>query len=488
MKTLGEILSKLQRVTLCMLIIAPTMALAQEKMPVTTYSTRAKMLFVEGRDHFEKFHFTEASQSLKESLSYDKSFPLANLYLYLIKDNQGKEDSEEYLKKAVRFSENTTKGENHLIGLFHNIKEENEKEAKNNVESLIKIHPRDERVLLFTGWFYYVNQDMKKATTYLKRATQLNNKYHPAFNLLGYSQMNQNKMSEAESSFKRYLELLPYNANAHDSYAEFLKTKGEFDEAEKHYRQALNINPNMTSSYKGLADIYLFKGNFALAKENYAIYASKNNNINDQFNGLLYEASIAVHENNIDKALEIMDKYQAKAEEKNLPVHKTYSEAYKGYILSEAGRTEEGIQHYRNAKSIIEKTDLPEQIKRNLVTRANIWEFYALVSDKDKDAADKAQKKCEKMLTDSDNTINWNMYHNAMGLMELNNGNYSEARKHFNKSSVDSPQKLYYTGLSWEKEGDLKKARKYYEKVSNYYNNSIELSGIRNKAIAGLKD
>jgi tetratricopeptide (TPR) repeat protein len=78
------------------------------------------------------------------------------------------------------------------------------------------------------------------------------------------------------------------------------------------------------------------------------------------------------------------------------------------------------------------------------------------------------------------------MYNSISGIMEIKKGNYEKAKAHL-EESFDNPTTWYYTGLVWEKQGNERKAQKYYEKVANHYNNTIELAPIRNKAMAEIK-
>jgi predicted alpha/beta superfamily hydrolase len=63
-------------------------------------------------------------------------------------------------------------------------------------------------------------------------------------NWLGYMQLEQGALEEAERVFRRNVELYPGSWNVHDSLGEALYRAGRFDEAEASYRRSLEINPN----------------------------------------------------------------------------------------------------------------------------------------------------------------------------------------------------------------------------------------------------
>ena len=78
------------------------------------------------------------------------------------------------------------------------------------------------------------------------------------------------------------------------------------------------------------------------------------------------------------------------------------------------------------------------------------------------------------------------MYYTICGLLEIKKGDYDQALKNLSDAG-NGPLNWYYTGLAWEKLGNKRKANKYYQKVAKYYNNSILLSIVRNKALAKLE-
>lgn len=91
------------------------------------------------------------------------------------------------------------------------------------------------------------------------------------------------------------------------------------------------------------------------------------------------------------------------------------------------------------------------------------------------------------MIAKLENPRYWSGYHRASGILEMNKGRYNKASRYLAKSGND-PMVWYYTGLAYQQSGNQKKAREWYEKVANYYNNSFDLGNVRNKALAGLSE
>lgn len=63
-------------------------------------------------------------------------------------------------------------------------------------------------------------------------------------NSLGYAFMANNRDFEAETTFKKNMQLFPLSWNTYDSYAEILLKHGKKQDAIKMYQKSLEINPN----------------------------------------------------------------------------------------------------------------------------------------------------------------------------------------------------------------------------------------------------
>ena len=485
MKT-NVFITKLLGLTLCMLLLAPAALMAQDKMPITTSSEEAREVFIEGRDQLEMLNIAKSTELLKRAVELDPEFAMAYLFLSF-SEGGGTGFAPEPLNKAIDFSHKVSEGERQMIHLIKAMQAGNEKAGEIHREALLKLHPQDERIQLWSGYSLYFQEENRKALPHFKKAERLNEAFHPAYNILGYTYMNLGKTKKAERHFKAYLRILPDAANPHDSYAEFLRKEGRFDEAIEHYKKAIAYSPGFLASHKGLADSYLFKGEYGLAREQYRNYCKHTSNKNSQFNSLLWDATLDLHENKPESALRVMDQYIDLAEELELPYYKIYGRAYMAGILNETGQPEKAIRLYREAIKKAETEDMDENIRMNLKTLGHLWEFYALASNGDMDDAEAARTQCHEMVCQQENPYHHQVYNAACGIMEIKKGDYRQARKHLSKA-YEGAFTWYYMGLAWEKSGKDKKARDWYEKVANHYNNSIELGIFRNKAMAGLEE
>jgi tetratricopeptide (TPR) repeat protein len=469
-----------------MLLFTASGLWAQNHMFITTKSEEAREDFIIGRERIEKLQYKQSMDFLKNAIEIDPEFALAHLY-YAWAKTGGASFSENHLKKAVELVDKVSLGEKHQILYAKAFANNNGLAMNKHIMKLNEMFPKDERVQTWVGQYYYTNKDFKKAREHLNVAYRLNNEYHPAVNILGYTYMNMDKPNKAEKKFKEYISLIPANANPYDSYAEFLLRQGRFDESIVNYEKALDYNPDFLASYKGLGDNHLFTEDYKKANEYYQKYYDKAINDNQKFHALALQASVDIHQNNRVAAMNKLDKYIQLAEELDKTNYKVYGIAYKGYVLTETGKPSEGLKHYRQAMDMVEEANLPEQTRENLRTTAYMWNYYALTANDNLKDAEDMRNKCKQRISEEKNKNQWKMYNSICGIMELKKGNYDKAKAHL-EESFNNPTTWYYTGLVWEKQGNERKAQKYYEKVANHYNNTIELAPIRNKAMAGIKE
>jgi len=486
MKKLVRVNSKVIVAILGLLLLSTSVLMAQKHMFITSSSNEAREQFLNGREQFAKFRFEEAMHYFNKAIHLDPEFALAYVYCAMA-EKGGTNFSKNYLEQAIDLKDQVTEGERELI-LFAKATAENNSLAQNqHINNLVELYPEDERVQTWAGTYYYRNQDYKKALNHLNRAYSENKKYHPAVNLMGYTYMQMGKTNRADKKFKEYISLLPANANPYDSYGDFLLRQGRFTESTRNYQKAIDYNPTYASSYKGLGDNYLFTKKFNQARKNYQKYYEYVINDDNKFYALSLKASVDLHQNNIDAAMNILDKYIQLAEELDKPFYKIYGTSYKGYVLAENGNPDKALSYYKKAMDLVDTEQLGRQMRERLRTTAYMWEFHALASSDEVEKAEILEQKCKNRLAENGSKDQWKMYNTLCGIKEIKKKNYKQAKTHF-EEAWDNPLTWYYTGVAWEKEGNERKAQKYYEKVANHYENSIELGTLRQKAVANLKE
>lgn len=98
------------------------------------------------------------------------------------------------------------------------------------------------------AWVLMQNDLNDEARVVLNQATNRWGGLGGPYNLLGYLNMNDGRMDDAEVCFKMYVRLAPDVANAHDSMGDFLAEKGDTAGARASYAKAIELDPSFTAS------------------------------------------------------------------------------------------------------------------------------------------------------------------------------------------------------------------------------------------------
>src|SRR4030042_2766490 len=221
------------------------------KIPVTTSSAEPLKLYNKGIDLFDNLRQQEAQEYFKRAVEKDPDFALAHL-------NYGMPPNDlsiffDELNRALSLIEKISEGERLTIfgiqaganGLLMKQRE--------YFQKLVEIYPQDERAHYLLGNYYFFQQDFNLAIGEYRRATEINSKYPPAYNMLGYAHRQLQNFNEAEEAFIKYIRMTPDNPHPYDSYAELLMKKGEFEKSIQNYQKALKIDPYFIPSHIGIA-------------------------------------------------------------------------------------------------------------------------------------------------------------------------------------------------------------------------------------------
>ena len=473
---------KLTTLLFTLLLVAFSNLLAQSsEIPITTNSDKALELFIDGRDRSENLQVSEAAELFDQALAEDPGFALAHIYRASTGVG-GFNVTHSHIDEAVKNEDNVSPGEKDLINFLSAQITGDQLKQKVAVNNLLTSYPMNKRVHALAGDYYYNIQDYQSALAHLKQAIALDSKYAPAYNMLGYSESELKNYDEAEQAFKTYITLIPNNPNPYDSYAELLLKMGQYDESIDQYKMALEKDPDFTVSLIGIGNNYVFKGNFDEARNFYQKCFDQSKNINQKLSALNWIATSYVHEGKIDNALTVLEQRRDLAKDNYLVPAQISSLNSEGFVLTEAGMSEKGLDKFQEALQLLESSDLPKDVKSSLMVQASLNRTYALIACHKLNEAQDQLSTLSNAINSRENTNEMQSYQNNLGLLDLKKGNYKEALDHFNKSDVTSEFTQYYMGVTYEKLGDKDKANECYQMVKNSHSNNIGLAVVRSRA------
>lgn len=451
------------------------------KIPVTTSSAEALKLYNKGIDLFDNLRQQEAQEYFKRAVEKDPDFALAHLNYGMTSNDLSIFFDE--LNRALSLIEKISEGERLTIfgiqaganGLLMKQRE--------YFQKLVEIYPQDERAHYLLGNYYFFQQDFNLAIGEYRRATEINSKYPPAYNMLGYAHRQLQNFNEAEEAFIKYISIIPDNPNPYDSYAELLMKKGEFEKSIQNYRKALKIDPYFIPSHIGIATNLNFLERHQEARATLQAFLQTARTLNERRAVLNAMMISYLDESDYPKALNINDTLLAMSIQSSDTGNIAGDYETRGNILQELGHYAEALENFQLSHQIIQQSDLAAEFKANVATIAL---YHSARIEIETNKLPEAKSKTEELGRQAEakkNRIQSWLYHELLGLIAMKEMNYDEALGEFRRSNLEEPYNLYRMSLAYQAKGDLNQAIKFCERVVNHNTlNSMSYSFVRHKA------
>jgi tetratricopeptide (TPR) repeat protein len=468
-------------VALPLAAFAPVAFTQSGDMPLTA-SKEALALFKQGLEKAENLE--DPGTLFEQAIQKDPNFAFGYLYA-----GQNNVEFRKNLEKAVSLADKVSPGEREWILAVKEQNDGNPSGRLTHLEKLMKLHPKDKRVLTEMGQYYNGIGDTSTALRYYKESTMVDKKYAPAYNNIGYAYMAQSKYPEAEAAFKTYITLIPNNPNPYDSYAELLMRTGKFDDSIKQYNMALAKDPTFIASYRGMGNNHGYKGDHAKAREMYQQMFDKapNDGLRDQALSSMMNSYIA--EGNLAKALEVNEQRIAMAEKVGDVQTVLNLRNLAAFVNVENGDLDAAAKQYDIAAKLENDPSLPAAAAGNRRFNSALNRARYLAARGEFDAA---RTELDGARPHAAKTKNPNQERNlnlAAGYVELKQKNYAKANEYLAKANPNDPMVWYYHALASEGAGDGKTALDLYKKIADW--NQLDTSGyalIRSKSVAKGKE
>ena len=444
-------------------------------IPITTSSSEARDLFVQGRDRLENIEFSAAAKLFDQAIAKDSTFALA--YMYRASSGGGAQVVRTNQEKAHALAAKVSEGERVLIDYMQASSDANRPKEKELLDKLLTMFPEDKRVRLNVGLYFQTINDYKSALESYTKATELDSTYAPAYNLLGYMNMAQGKLDAAEKPFKKYIALLPSKPNPYDSYAELLLKMGRYDESIVQYQKAYDTDNLFISSLSGIANNYIFKGDYAKAREYQQMYFDKATQVNDKLGAMYNKALSFMYENKLDDAIKAFEERRAFAEKEKQSGAVIYSIAYQGFALGEMGKASDGLKKTEEAIAMIDKVDLRPRQRENLQAYSNNWRAFAYAFNNQLDKAKASAELYKKDVEARNNPDEKIGLEQVLALIDYKGGKYDAAIERLTKQDPD-PWAMFYHGQALLKKGEKEAAKGLFTKILNWNQNSIQLASV----------
>ncbi len=464
----------------CLLI---SCAKPEKEIPITTASSEARDLFLQGRDKLEDIELAAAAPLFDQAIAKDSNFALA--YLYRANSGGGSQVIRANMDKALSLADKVTAGEKLLIHAFQANRAVDRPKQKQYLDSLMAMYPEDKRVMMMYGTYYSSIGDFKNAIDHHAKAIQLDSNFAPAYNILGYAQIFAGNLDAAEKAFKEYIRLVPTKPNPYDSYAELLLKMGRYDESITQYQKAYDLDNTFVGALSGIGNNYIFKGDFAKAREYYQMNFDKSTQVNAKVTALYLKALSFLYENKLDQALKGLAECRSFAENEKQSSAIVYTQAYEGFAITEMAKPQQGLKKYEDAIGAIDKVDLTERAKENLRVVANFWRAYAYASNNMMEKAKASAELCRKDVERRNNPIEKTNLETVLAYIDFKGGKYDAAIERFSKLEPN-PWTMFYQAQANLKKGDKEAAKALFEKVVTWNQNILDLAVVWTRAHKAL--
>ncbi len=454
---------------------------ADGKVPITTASEEAKQEYLKGRALAENIQLQASLAHFDKAISLDANFALAEF----ARANSSPTANEffDHLKKAVSLADKASEGERLLILAGEAGANGDTTKQQENLEKLVAGFPNDERAHFTLGTFYFGQQDFTKAIAEYNKAAEINEKFAPVYNLLGYANRQNGDYAKAEEAFKKYIELIPDNPNPYDSYAELLLKTGKFDESIEQYRKAISLDSKFNNPYFGIAGALMYQAKYDEAAAELQKLTDNAQNDGERQTALFGMVTADVDKGDLAKALADLDKLYEITEKRKDPAAMSGNLQTKGVILVEMGRYDDARAAFEQSLKTVEDSELSQEIKDNAKRQHHYNLATVALGKNDIEGAKIEAGEFQKSAEASKNTAQTRQSHELAGIIALAEKDYDKAVTELEQSSLQNPRNLYRLAQAYDGKGDKAKAHEYSQKAAEFYPlPQLNYSFIRTKA------
>jgi len=454
-----------------------------DKIPITTSSGKARELFLEGRDLFERLQAQEARQFLEQAVAEDPDFAMGHLFLsFTLPTARG---FFEELEKAVPLAEGASEGERLWIQGVEAGAYGRPMKQRELYEKLVELYPKDERAHNLLANNYFGQQEWELAIGEYEQALEINPDFSQPYNQLGYAYRFLKRYEEAEKAFQKYIQLIPGDPNPYDSYAELLLKMGRYDESIKAYQKALECNPNFVNSHVAIATNLNLQEKHPQAVEQLHRLLDIARTDGERRAAHFALAVSYVDGGQMDRALKELETQYALAEQNNDLTAMAGDLVVMGNIHLEMDQPEMAESEFKKAVQLVEGSDRSEEVKDNFRRGYLYNTARAALAGGNIDEARTAAAEYRQQVEAINNPLQIKLAHQVAGMIALTEEDFDTALTELEQANLQDPYNLYRLGLAYQGKGDLEAARDQFRRAADFNAlNNMNYAFIRHRARA----
>jgi len=458
--------------------IAGQNAPAEKEMPITTFASKARELFIQGREKMENYEPIAAAPLFEQAVSADSDFALA--YCYRSQCGGGYQNSHVHLAKAQAHSGKASLGEQLYIQLIQAYFDNDQPAQKKCVDQLAALYPEDKRSWQLLGNYFFNVQKYKSAISSFEKAIEIDKEFAPGFEALAHPNIQLGNYAAAETALQEYIRLRPSRSDPYATYGYLLSKMGRYDESTVQHQKALELSDQSPWGIAGIGTNYLFKGDYDKAREHYRLYFDKSSRVTDKLSALFFTATSYLYEGNLSAARKVFAERRALAKKENQPGVVINSIVLDGLSQTAFGKPSAGLNRLKEAEAMLEKVSLTDKEKESFRTWFDMCYCYTYAENNQlerlraraashKQAIERRNNPGEK-----DNLV-W-----AQAYIDKTEKNHDAVIAGL--STVQpGPYAYFMMGQAALSKGDKQAAKDYFEKVKNWNEFSFNQAVVWNR-------
>jgi tetratricopeptide (TPR) repeat protein len=457
-----------------------------QEMPLTTTSSEARQLLLSGREAWDDLRLDEARRLFEKAIALDSNFAIA--YLYTALTEFGNDAFFIYMRKGVSLSNSVSEGEKELLlaaeadYLLQIIPL-----AITHAQKLADAYPRDKRAREWCGFWFWRAREYEKAIEELTAAVQIDPRFGPAYNMMGYCYSALGKFDDAEESLQKYAELLPNNPNPLDSYGEILLKQGKYDASIEAYNKALSLDPKYLSARIGLGTNLVLQGKEEEGRDQFRRYCDNATDDDQRRNGLRSIADSYIFQSDYPKALQELQKSYDLASKADKTFDMASDLSAMAEILLESGHLEEAKSKRRASLDLVQESSLAtKEVKDRVQQGYHRFLVYAALKAGDLKAARENEQEYRNATKGVVEALTVMQHHELTGAIALYEKRFDDALRELRETDLQDPRNLFRLATAYEAQGDRAKAREFWMKSASFNEIRTDFAFVRNKALAKL--
>jgi len=465
------------------------------ELPLTTTSQQARTHYRAALQLWEHFRSIEARPHVEQAIAADPNFAMA--YWLQSQVSSTYAESDVNITRALDVSGAASEGERLWIQAARAGLDRNVNRQEGLLRRVVGLFPEDKRVLLALGTTLRSERRFEEAKTVLRKAIAIDQEYAPAYNMLGYVNMNTGNLAEAERLLKKYVVLLPNEPNSHDSYAELLMKMGKYDASIAEYEKAISLDDQFFASRIGLAYDYAFQGLFADARRQLQAIDDAGAEASVRIRVIDATTAIALHEGKYDRALEAANKGYELAVKNNDPRWVFKYQALLGDITLEANAVDkakpvylksrnaettkihEAASHFTDARVALSQTTLPEETRTAYEQQLRARDVDIAIRGDDLASAQRAAEKYRQNALARKIPSEIETSHELQGIIAVADNRLQDAVTEFYRSNLRDPRNLYRLVEVYEALGDKVMANDLRKRILTFNEAGINYAFVR---------